>query len=138
MTISPADAHNSWIARCFPGILAKARSIACTSLQQRQSISLVSLLQCLHFRSSRLKLFCKKGVLKNFAKFTGVFSGTNGEAKGFIFACIFHGMITIFIEIEIWHRIFSISFTGSEFYEHLKNDHLKAIWKLEKHLITSF
>ena len=28
------------------------------------------------FRSSRPELFCKKGVLKNFAKFTGVSSGT--------------------------------------------------------------
>ena len=35
-----------------------------------------SLLKCLHFRSSRPELFCKKDVLKNFAKFTDVSSGT--------------------------------------------------------------
>ena len=39
-------------------------------------ISLASLLKCPHFRSSRLELFCKKHALKNFAKLTGVYSGT--------------------------------------------------------------
>ena len=57
-------------------ILAEGRTIASTSLQQRQSISLASFLWCPHFRSSRSELFCKKGVLKIFAKFTGVSSGT--------------------------------------------------------------
>ena len=55
---------------------AEAISIACTSLQQKHSISLASFLQCPHFRSSRPELFCKRGALKNFAKFTGVSSGT--------------------------------------------------------------
>ena len=58
------------------GILAEAISIASNSLQQRKSISLALLLQCPHFRSSRRELFYKKGVLKNFTKFTGVSSGT--------------------------------------------------------------
>ena len=57
------------------GILAEAVSIASTCQQQRQYISLASFLQCLHFRSSRPELFCKKGALKNFSKFTGVSSG---------------------------------------------------------------
>ena len=57
------------------GILAKAISIAFTSLLQRKSISLASFLQCLHFRSSRLELLCKKGVLTNFEKLTGVLFG---------------------------------------------------------------
>ena len=52
------------------GILAEAITIASTSLQQRQSISLASFLQYPHFRSSRPELFCKKYVLKNFPKFT--------------------------------------------------------------------
>ena len=65
------------------GILAKAiKSIASSSLQQIQSISLASLLQCPHFRSSRPKLCCKKGVLKNFANFTGV-SYSTGVSCGF-------------------------------------------------------
>ena len=65
------------------GILAKAiKSIASSSLQQIQSISLASLLQCPHFRSSRPKLYCKKGVLKNFANFTGV-SYSTGVSCGF-------------------------------------------------------
>ena len=58
------------------GVLAEAISIASSSLQQRQSISLASFVQCLHFRSSRSELFCKKGVLKNFSKLTGGSSGT--------------------------------------------------------------
>ena len=46
------------------GIFAEAISIASTSLNQRQSISLASFLQCPHFRSSRPKLFCKKRCLR--------------------------------------------------------------------------
>ena len=48
------------------GILAKAISIASTSLKQRHSISRASFLQYPHFRSSRPESFCKKGFLKNF------------------------------------------------------------------------
>ena len=32
-------------------------------------------MKCPHFKSSRPELFCKRGVFKNFAKFTGVSSG---------------------------------------------------------------
>ena len=63
------------------GISAEAISIASTSLQQRQSVSHASFFQCLHFRSSHPELFCKKGVLKSFAKFTGVFSGKSVSCK---------------------------------------------------------
>ena len=58
------------------GNLAETISIASSSLQQIQSISSASLLQFPHFRSNRPELFCEKGVLKNFAEFTGVSSGT--------------------------------------------------------------
>ena len=47
-----------------------------TKAVKTQSISLASLLKYLHFRSSCPELFCKKDVLKNFTKFTGVSSGT--------------------------------------------------------------
>ena len=142
-------------------------SIASSSLQQIQSTSLTLLLQYPHFRSSRPDLFCKRGVLKNFAKFTGVSSGTGvssefcdflkntffrrtppvtalvfapieisysntvchksaaeawiclvslyGGANDFIFTSIFLKIITFLIKIQMWHRIFSISFTGSKF-----------------------
>ena len=63
------------------GILAEAISSTPTSLQQRQSISLASFLQYLHFRSSRLELFCKKGVLKNFTNLTGVSFGASVSCK---------------------------------------------------------
>ena len=57
------------------GVLAKAikQSI---QLSTTNTISISSLLKCQHFKSSRLELFCKRDVLKNFAKFTGVSSGT--------------------------------------------------------------
>ena len=144
------------------GILAEAIIIASSCLQQIQSISLSSLLQCPHFRSSCLELFCKKSVLKNFAKFTDVSSGTGvscefsnilkntffcrtspvtasgictnqdfysntvcnksaaeawiclvsfyGKAK----ECMFLRIVTFFIKTYMWHRILSISFTGSK------------------------
>ena len=60
----------------YSGILAEAINIAFTSLQQRQSISLASFLQCPHFRSSCPELLCKKSVFKNFEKLTSVSSGT--------------------------------------------------------------
>ena len=150
------------------GILAKGISIASTSLQQRQSISLASFLLRLHFRNS-CQLFCKKHVLKNFAESCKCFlkilqnfkehffsqntsNGCfwhfhqsrfpililyvinqqlrceyvqflsiveNGRAKDFIYTCIFLRMITFFIEIQMSHRIFSISFNGSKFNENL-------------------
>ena len=74
------------------GILAEAISITFTSLQQRQSVSLASILQCPHLHQWRFpilicnklaaeasvqfqkqppKVFCKKGVLENFSSFTG-------------------------------------------------------------------
>ena len=62
-------------------ILAKAISIASTSLQQRESIFLALFLQCPHCSSNHPELFCKKGVLKNFSKFTGAFSGTSVSCK---------------------------------------------------------
>ena len=50
------------------GILAETISITSISLQQRRSISFASFLQCPHFRSSCLELFCKKVFLQNFKK----------------------------------------------------------------------
>ena len=58
------------------GILAKViKQCIQTSITNTIYISR-SLLKCPHFRSIRLELFCQRGILKNFAKFTGVFSGT--------------------------------------------------------------
>ena len=61
-----ANSHKSWTVACFPSyrILAEAISIASTFLQQRQSISLDSFLQCPNFRSSRPEFFCKKSYLR--------------------------------------------------------------------------
>ena len=77
------DAHKSWMVKGSLALcdFAEAISIACTSLQQRHSISLASFLQCPHFRSSRPELFCKRGVLKNFVIFTCDFAGTSVSCK---------------------------------------------------------
>ena len=58
------------------GILTKAIKQCIQLSTTNTSISLASLLKCTNFRSSRLELFCKRGLLRNFAKFTGVSSGT--------------------------------------------------------------
>ena len=119
-------------SRC--GILAEAISIASTFLQQRQSISLTSFLQCPHLHQLRFPiLICSKSAaeaeicLVSFSWFslTHVFfllslklkQLKDGGVKVFIVACIFFRIITFFIKIEICYRIFSISFTGSKINE---------------------
>ena len=55
---------------------AEAMSIASTSLQQRQSISLSSFFLLLDFGRSCPQWFCEKGVFKKSTKSTGASSGT--------------------------------------------------------------
>ena len=89
------------------GIITEAISIASTSVQQRQSISLASFLQCSYFKSSLPELFCKKGVLINVAKFTGVSSGTgvSSEFREILKNVFFHRappvLLLAFAPIEI-------------------------------------
>ena len=85
MINSWADVHKSCMVRCFPctmTFLAEAVSIASSSLQQIQS-SYIShfIIAILHFRSSCPELFFKIVVLKNFAKFIGVSSGTGASCE---------------------------------------------------------
>ena len=73
MTNGREDAHKSWMVEFFPspsGILADAISIASSSLQEIQSISLASLLQY-----PLLKAVLRSCSAINFAKFTNVSSG---------------------------------------------------------------
>ena len=51
------------------------------------------------FRSSRPELFCKKGVLKNFAKFTGISSGTGVSCE--FFAKHLQWQLLAFAPVEI-------------------------------------
>ena len=89
------------------GIITEAISIASTSVQQRQSISLASFLQCSYFKSSLPELFCKKGVLINVAKFTCVSSGTgvSSEFREILKNVFFHRappvLLLAFAPIEI-------------------------------------
>ena len=57
------------------------------------------------YRSSRPKVFCKKGVLRNLAKFTGkqlyqsfFFDKVGGLSPAFL------------LEKRLWHRCFSVNF----------------------------
>ena len=74
-----------------------------------QSISLASLLNYPYFRSSRLELFCKKDVPKNFAKFTDVSSGTGVSCelcnilKNTFFAEHLQWLLLAFAPIEIFY-----------------------------------
>ena len=114
------------------GIITETISIASTSVQQRQSISLASFLQCSYFKSSLPELFCKKGVLINVAKFTGVSSGTgvSSEFREILKNVFFHRappvLLLAFAPIEISYfnnlcnkfaaeaRIGLVSFYGGE------------------------
>ena len=114
------------------GIITEAISIASTSVQQRQSISLASFLQCSYFKSSLPEWFCKKGVLINVAKFTGVSSGTgvSSEFREILKNVFFHRappvLLLAFAPIEISYfnnlcnkfaaeaRIGLVSFYGGE------------------------
>ena len=84
----------------YSKISAETISIASTSVQQRQSISFTSLLQCPHFRSSRPELLCKKDVLKNFAEFLSVSSVTGVSCKfcKILKNTFFHRTLPVF-----WH-----------------------------------
>ena len=63
------------------GILAKAMK-QCIQLSTTNTIYISrSLLKCPHFRTSLPELFSQRGILKNFADFTGVFSGTGVSCK---------------------------------------------------------
>ena len=106
MSKSRADTHKNWMVRCFPRTLElwSCRSNKhSTSLQQRKSISLASFLQYPDFRSSCAELLCKKRVLKNFAKFTGVSSGTGVfcEFCKILKHIFFHATLLAFVSIDI-------------------------------------
>ena len=113
MTNSWADVHKSLDGEMLPlhsGILAKAISIASSSLQQIQSISLALLLQCPHFRSSHPELFCKKVVLKNFARFIVVSADTGVSCEfydilknTFFFAEHLQWLLLAFAPIKIFY-----------------------------------
>ena len=126
----------SWITICFPhaaGFLAKAISFPVTPLQQRQSISLVSFLQFLHLHQSRFFiLICNKSATEpeclflfsfswfSFHTLLSVHSQTEMVEEWWsrrLYCCVTHIFlrITFFIKTEVYHCIFSISFTGSKF-----------------------
>ena len=110
------------------GILSEARSIASTSLQERQSISLASYLQYPHFRSSRPKLFFKKDLLKNFAKLTVVSSGTRFSHEFY----------------EILKRHIFLQNTSSGCFWHFRHSRFSILilyvinWQLRRECLVSF
>ena len=54
------------------------------------------------YRGSRLEVFCKKGVLKNFSKFTG---------KNSCQSLFFNKVTKTLLKTRIWHWCFLVNFT---------------------------
>ena len=59
----------------------------------------------LFFRSSLPKVFCKKGVLRNFAKFTG-----KHLCQGLFFDKVAGLRPAILLKMRLWHRCFPVNF----------------------------
>ena len=81
-----ADVHKSWVVTCFLCTLtfsAETVSIASSSLQQIQSSISLSLCYCNFCISEAVvqRCFFKKIVLKSFAKFVDVSSGTGASCE---------------------------------------------------------
>ena len=85
MTNSRTDAHKSWMTTCFPramGFWLKQEALHLPLYNKdNQSISLVSVLQYPHFRSSRPELFCEINSLRP----------------------------TTLLKKRLWHRCFSVN-----------------------------
>ena len=56
-------------------------------------------LLCYHFRTSRLEVFCKKGVLRNFVKFTGKY----------LCQSLFFNKVPG-LKKRLWHSFFPVNF----------------------------
>ena len=56
-------------------------------------------------RSSRLEVFCKKGVLRNFAKFTG-----KHLCQGLFFNIVAGLRPATLLKKRLWHRCFPVNF----------------------------
>ena len=63
------------------------------------------LLSATGFRSSRLEVFCKKGVLRNFAKFTG-----KHLCQSLIFNKVAGLRPATLLKKRLWHRCFPVNF----------------------------
>ena len=90
--------HKSWMERCFPfalGFSTEVINIASTSLQQRQSISLASVLQSLHLHQSRFPILILYVINQQLKPeyFSCLSMVENGGAKDFV---ICHGDHTNF------------------------------------------
>ena len=68
--------------------------------------------------SNRLELFCKKGVLRNFAKFTGkhliqrLFFNKVAGLKAFVKIRFQHKGLHLYEKKSLWHSCFPLNFTN--------------------------
>ena len=107
------------------GILAEAKSFASTSLQQRQSISLASFLQCPYLHQSRfpiLILYVKYVINRQLKRecVWFLFMVENGRAAKDIVICIFLRIITVFLKNKFGIVLFSVFLSLDQ---NLKNNH---------------
>ena len=70
-----------------------------------QLICIHSHLICIQFRRSRPEVFCKKSVLRNFAKFTG-----KHLCQGLFFNRVAGLSPATLLEQRLWHRCFPVNF----------------------------
>ena len=82
----------------------------------------------LNVRSSRLKVFCRKGVLRNFAKFTG-----KQLCQSLFFSKVVGLRPATLLRKRFWHRSFPVNFAKflrtPFFKEHLRWLLLKCLYK---------
>ena len=63
-----------------------------------------------NFRSSRLGVFCKKRVLRNFAKFTGKLLRQSFFFNKFVGLIKLQALSLAFLKKKLWHRSFTVNF----------------------------
>ena len=70
------------------------------------ALKIFQMVRCSLDRSSRLEVFCKRGVLKSFAKFTG-----KHLCQSLLFLNKVAGLRTaILLKERLWHRYFPVNF----------------------------
>ena len=69
-----------------------------------------------NFRNSRLEVFCKKGVLRNFAKFTG-----KHLCQSLFFNKVACLRPTFLLKKRLWHRCFHVNFAKLQEHVFLQN-----------------
>ena len=103
---SPRKIMHAEMLSSHSKILAEAISIAFASLQQRQSISLASFLQCPHLHQSRFPiLICNKSTAEAYVQF---FSHGSHSSQDFLFYYVIKRQLKHMFSFKSGHRTCSV------------------------------